>query len=251
MVNDKSIETIAVIQARTSSKRLPGKVLSLINGKPILEWQVWRVLQTIGPDRIVMATSDESGDDEVEAIAQKCEITTIRGSLNNVYSRFVKTIDIYEPRTVIRITGDCPFFMPKLCEAMLEEFAKRRVDYLSNILIPTYPNGCDIEIFSVEALRMLGAFELTLDELEHVTLGMYNRKNIFKCENYFNEINDSFHRWTLDTADDLDFIAKVYKKFEGRELVFTYEDIMLLLQENPTLSRYDDSRMINKGIFNV
>ena len=247
MVREGNLESLAVIQARTSSKRLPGKVLKPINGRPILEWQTKRVIQTLGLSQVVIATSEEVADDEVERIASRCGIPTVRGSLNDVFSRFVKIAEVYTPKIMIRITGDCPLYMPKLGEIMLIEFLERDVDYLSNTLKPTFPDGCDIEIFSTSALRKLENERLSPAELEHVTLGIYRRNNEFKCLNFTNERNESFHRWTLDTSDDLEFITKVYENFVGKELSFTYQDVMKLLKENPILARYDNGSMRNSG----
>lgn len=247
MVDSKNFECLAVIQARTSSKRLPGKVLQEVNGRPILEWQTMRVVQTLGPSQVVMATSQEVADDEVERIADRCGIPTVRGSLDNVFSRFVEVANLYSPKTIIRITGDCPLYMPRLCEVMLGEFSLKDVDYLSNTLTPTFPDGCDIEIFSTIALKKLESEKLTPLELEHVTLGMYSRRTKFKCANFSNETDESSHRWTLDTADDLEFITRVYGNFAGSELTFTYQDVMKFLRENPVLARYDDGSMRNSG----
>ena len=243
----KKINTLLIIQARTSSTRLPGKVLMPVNGKPILEWQTLRVLQTKSIDQFVMATSEESLDDEVELIANRSGIPAVRGSLKNVFSRFTKAVDIFNPSTIIRITGDCPLYMPKLCEIMLDEFESYNLDYLSNTLVPTYPDGCDIEIFSKDALRELEQMHLTLSELEHVTLALYQRNQHFNCKNFSNIVDESAHRWTLDTSDDLEFIRKIYEKFKGRERFFSYQDVMLFLQENPGLARYDDGTMRNSG----
>lgn len=241
------IESLLVVQARTSSQRLPGKVLKLVNGRPILEWQVMRVTQTLGPSQVVVATSEEPGDDEIERIANRCGVPTIRGSLNNVLSRFVKAVNLYSPEAVIRITGDCPLYMPDLCKVMLEEFLKKNIDYLSNTLTPTFPDGCDIEIFATSALKELESEQLTTAELEHVTLGIYSRDTKFKCENFYNRKDESFHRWTLDTSDDLEFVTRVYECFAGNELSFTYQDVMNLLRENPGFARYDHGSMRNIG----
>ena len=251
MVAMKEINTLLIIQARTSSRRLPGKVLIPVNGKPILEWQTLRVLQTASIDQVVMATSVESSDDEVEAIANRCGISAVRGSLENVFSRFIKVVDRYKPKVVIRITGDCPLYMPTLCEMMMNEFEKSNVDYLSNTLMPTYPDGCDIEIFSSGAIRELEKMHLTSSELEHVTLGIYQRIQHFNCKNFTNNVNENSHRWTLDTPDDLEFVRKIYEEFKGRETSFAYEDVMSFLRENPELARYDDGTMRNSGLRNV
>ena len=251
MVVMNEVNTLLIIQARTSSRRLPGKVLIPVNGKPILEWQTLRVLQTASIDQVVMATSVESSDDEVEAIANRCGIPAVRGSLENVFSRFAKAVDIYEPKVIIRITGDCPLYMPTLCEMMMNEFEKSNVDYLSNTLMPTYPDGCDIEIFSSGVIRELEQMHLTSSELEHVTLGIYQRIQHFNCKNFTNNVNENSHRWTLDTPDDLEFVRKIYEEFKGRETSFAYEDVMSFLRENPELARYDDGTMRNSGLRNV
>lgn len=247
MVVMKEIKTLLIIQARTSSSRLPGKVLMPVNGKPILEWQTRRVLQTASIDQVVMATSVESSDDEVELIANRCGIPAVRGSLKNVFSRFTKAVDIFGSKIVIRITGDCPLYMPKLCEIMLDEFKRSSVDYLSNTLAPTYPDGCDIEIFSASALKSLESMQLTSSELEHVTQGLYQRNKDFNCKNFSNKVDESAHRWTLDTSDDLKFIRKIYEKFIGSETIFEYEDVVSFLRENPGLARYNDGTKRNSG----
>lgn len=247
MVASKKCDCLIVIQARTSSKRLPGKVLKQVNGKPILEWQIMRVVQTSGPSQVIMATSEEVADDEIEQIAYRCGIPTIRGSLDNVFSRFVKVANLYSPKTIVRITGDCPLYMPRLCEVMLRDFLLRDVDYLSNTLTPTFPDGCDIEIFSTSALRTLESEELTPIELEHVTMGIYNRSTKFKCANFSNQTDESSHRWTLDTSDDLQFVTRIYENFVGSEVSFTYQDVMNFLGENPELARHDDGFMRNSG----
>jgi spore coat polysaccharide biosynthesis protein SpsF (cytidylyltransferase family) len=251
MVDPRNIDTLIIIQARTSSKRLPEKVLKLVNGRPILEWQTLRVIETFGPQQVLMATSDQEVDNRIEEVATKCGVPTIRGSLNNVFSRFITGIKLYNPKNIMRITGDCPLYMPELGRAILQEFNERGVDYLSNTLIPTYPDGCDIEIFKSDSLVRLQGIELTEPELEHVTLGIYNRRHEFRCENYFNERDESSHRWTLDTDDDLIFIRNIYNNFVNEEISFDYADVMLLLEKNPTLARYDDGHMRNSGIKSV
>ena len=247
MVDSKRIDSLIIIQARTSSKRLPEKVLKPVNGRPILEWQTLRVIETFGPQQVLMATSDQDADNRIEEVATKCGIPTIRGSLNNVFSRFISGIKLYNPKNVMRITGDCPLYMPELGRAMLQEFNEKGVDYLSNALVPTYPDGCDIEIFKADSLLRLQGIKLSEAELEHVTLGIYSRRHEFKCENYVNEKDESSHRWTLDTDDDLNFITNIYNNFVNRELSFNYNDVMLLLKKNPSLARYDGGYMRNSG----
>jgi spore coat polysaccharide biosynthesis protein SpsF (cytidylyltransferase family) len=251
LVTQYSIDKLLVIQARTTSRRLPKKVLREINGRPVLEWQVERAKQTKGIDRIIIATSQDKSDDEVEKISNKCGVPIVRGSLGNVLSRFMLALDIYNPRSVVRITGDCPLYMPKICEDMLEDFDKNSTDYLSNVLVPTFPDGCDIEIFTALALKRVSKLALSQSELEHVTLGIYKRKEVFNCRNFRNSFDDSSHRWTLDTEEDLTFVRQVYGEFMGRELTFGYHDVMEFLFSNPKIARIDDGSMRNSELKNV
>ncbi len=251
MVTVEEINTLLVVQARTSSRRLPEKVLKIVNGKAILEWQLLRVMETTNIDQIVMATSEQRTDDPIQEIAERCGIPTVRGSLDDVLSRFCACIDCFKPRIVVRITGDCPMYMPRLCEQMLEAYWSEPVDYLSNTIPPTYPDGCDIEIFSTEAIRSLSSLELTPMEKEHVTLGIYSRNKEFNCKNFQNISDESQHRWTLDTAEDLEFVRAVYKEFSGREIVFTYNELMSFLKRGSGLARYDDGTMRNQAMRHV
>jgi spore coat polysaccharide biosynthesis protein SpsF (cytidylyltransferase family) len=134
---------------------------------------------------------------------------------------------------------------------MLEEFERSNVEYLSNTLTPTYPDGCDIEIVSSGAFRELEKMHLTSSELEHVTLGIYQRNQHFNCKNFSNKRDESAYRWTLDTSDDLEFVREVYKQFKDKETTFRYEDVMSFLRDNPELARYDDGTMRNNGLRNV
>lgn len=250
MVVGEETDTIAIIQARASSSRLPGKVLKHVNGRPILEWQILRALQTKNISRVILATSDQPSDDETAKVGARCGIPIIRGNLENVLSRFVKVINQFNPKTVIRITGDCPLYMPRMCETMLSKFSEIEVDYLSNTLTPTFPDGCDIEIFTSSSLLQIEKMHLNPHELEHVTPGIYRRKELFRCVNFTNIKDESVHRWTLDTQEDLDFISAVYAYFTDREIVFTYNEVMEFLRENPRSARYDSGFMRNSGSSN-
>lgn len=92
---------------------------------------------------------------------------------------------------------------------------------------------------------------MTQEEAEHVTLGIYTRSDHFTCRNFQNENNESEHRWTLDTVEDLKFVKDIYAEFKGKELDFTYSDVMLFLKKNPNVARYDNGSMRNQGLRHV
>jgi spore coat polysaccharide biosynthesis protein SpsF len=119
----------------------------------------------------------------------------------------------------------------------LEIFDKSNFDYLSNILRLTYPDGLDIEIIAAGTFKKLLEFNLSKEEKEHVTLGIYSRKDKFKTYNVSNKTNMSNFRWTVDTPDDLAFVKSIYAHFESKEMNFTFEDVLKYVKENPNLNR--------------
>jgi spore coat polysaccharide biosynthesis protein SpsF len=229
------IATLAILQARMSSSRLPGKVMMEINGKPMIYWQVQRILRAKSVSSLVVATSLAPSDDALVLFLKENGIDVYRGELDNVLSRFIKVSERYPHNALIRLTGDCPLVMPKLIDQMVKEFYEQDVDYLSNTLKPTFPDGLDIEIVKHGVLKSLSAFDLELKELEHVTYGIYTRPEIFKLSNFLNESNRSQDRWTVDYQEDLDFVRLIFSQFPGRETKFTYEEVVEFLEENPQL----------------
>jgi spore coat polysaccharide biosynthesis protein SpsF len=216
-----------------SSNRLPGKVLKLINGQPMIYRQINRVLESTLVEDVIVATSVSNSDDELVEFLESENIKVFRGSLDNVLSRFLEITKEFNPINVIRLTGDCPLVMPKLIDEMVVQFEEKLPDYLSNSLVPSFPDGLDIEIISSEAISRLESLDLSKMELEHVTLGVYNRPDLFRVLNFSTPINRSSMRWTVDYPEDLDFVRSVYSHFKGRESVFEYEEVLEFLRSNP------------------
>jgi spore coat polysaccharide biosynthesis protein SpsF (cytidylyltransferase family) len=242
------LKIVAVIQARTGSTRLPKKVLKEINNEAIIRWQIRRIQKVKKLDYIVLATTNNQEDNELASLAEESGIQVFRGDSLDVLSRFQMVINEINPENIVRITGDCPLFMPTMCDTMISDFYESGYDYLSNTIVPTWPDGCDIEIFKTETLLRLQSFDLTQEEREHVTLGIYKRQDVFKCKNYANDKDESEHRWTLDTLEDLHFLKSVYSFFKGKELDFTYNDVMKLFEEKLLAPRIDSGGMRNSSL---
>ena len=228
---------LAVLQARMSSTRLPGKVMSQINGHPMIYWEICRISKAKHVNKIVVAISDQSSDDILANYLQSICQEFIRGPLDNVLGRYVKAEENYNPTALIRLTADCPLVMPELIDQYLEIFYKGDFDYLSNTLELSYPDGLDVEIIKPGILKKLLEFNLSEEEKEHVTLGIYSRKDKFRTHNVSNKTNISDFRWTVDTNDDLAFVKSIYKQFESEEMNFTFEDVLKYFKENPNLNR--------------
>jgi len=225
--------TLAVLQARMSSTRLPGKVMKEINGRPMIYWQIQRILKANRVNKLVVVTSTDSSDDPLARFLQGLPVNVHRGSLDNVFSRFIEVTEKYPHDALVRLTGDCPLVMPELLDAMIEKFYSENVDYLSNTLIPTFPDGLDIEIIKFGGLGKLNTFNLKPEELEHVTYGIYQRPETFKLFNFLNSSDQSLARWTVDYLEDLDFVRAIFGEFRGRETEFNYRQVTEFLELHP------------------
>jgi spore coat polysaccharide biosynthesis protein SpsF len=228
---------LVVLQARMSSTRLPGKVMSQIHGHPMIYWEIGRISEAKHVNKTVVAISDQSSDDILANYLESIHQEYIRGSLDNVLGRYVKAEENYNPSAIIRLTADCPLVMPELIDQYLEIFHKSDFDYLSNTLELSYPDGLDIEIIKPGIFKKLLEFNLSEEEKEHVTLGIYSRKDKFRTHNVSNKTNISDFRWTVDTLDDLVFVKSVYAHFESKEINFTFEDVLKYVKDNPNLNR--------------
>lgn len=236
---------LLILQARTSSTRLPRKVLMPINGTPMILIQLSRLFRACEVDNFIVATSIDSSDDILCETLSSNEINVYRGSLNNVLERFIEASEYFESEVIIRITGDCPLVMPELLDSMIRRFEELEVDYLSNALYPTFPDGLDIEVFSKSALLKLRDLELGIDELEHVTLGIYRRPEIFRIANYPNSVDLSNKRWTVDYPEDLAFVRRVFGHFLDREADFGMSDLNDLLLKHPEMENTKSSAFRN------
>lgn len=233
-----------------SSNRLPGKVLKSINGQPMIYRQIQRVLASTLVKEVVVATSTSDSDDELVEFLTSIGVKVFRGSLENVVSRFIEISKEFNPINIIRLTADCPLVMPRLIDEMITYFEENLPDYLSNSLNPSFPDGLDVEILSRETLSKLESLNLSKMELEHVTLGVYNRPEMFRVLNFSDPIDRSNMRWTVDYPEDLEFVRTVYSHFKGREANFNYEEVLEYLSLNPEVTSEISASRRNEALLN-
>jgi spore coat polysaccharide biosynthesis protein SpsF len=224
---------LLIVQARMSSTRFPGKVLKNLEESLMIDYQLLRISKCKFVQKTVVATSEEITDDVLVEHLSHNAIDVVRGSLNDVLDRFIKVLDIYRPDYFIRITGDCPLVMPEIIDCMVDEFEKSSLDYLSNALEPSYPDGLDVEIIKTSALRKLNTMALSSTEREHVTLGIYSRPGIFNVRNLKNETDLSMERWTVDYPEDLEFIRKIVRFENTCSELLTFPQVLEYLREHP------------------
>ena len=229
-------KNLVILQARMSSTRLPGKVLAIINGQPMIFWQIQRIKEAKSIDELIVATSTDQSDDTLVEFLELNGVLVHRGPIDDVYERFMQVLErLADSKTIVRLTADCPFTMPELIDEMVNKFDSSGIDYLSNALAPTFPDGLDIEIVGRSALIKLGEYPLSTTEKEHVTLGLRNRPSEFKIENFSQDSDLSHLRWTVDYEGDLNFAREIYAEFRGQEAKFNCGDLLKILEAKPEL----------------
>ncbi|MEZ6092834.1 MAG: glycosyltransferase family protein [Pirellulaceae bacterium] len=231
------MKTVAVIQARMGSDRLPGKVLRKIGGKPMLEWVVSRTMRSELIDTVCVATTDQPMD---HYVAQYCEQRSwdfVRGSETNVLSRFLLAADTYGADRIVRITSDCPFIDPAIVDETIELLDRNPTwDYACNFLpVRHFPRGLDVEVFHVRALRELNRIATNPAHREHVTLGFYEKPNQFRVGGNTAGIDLSNHRWTVDTYEDLALANEIAAHFPAQD--FGWHQILDVVERHPKISQ--------------
>lgn len=219
-----------------TSSRLPGKVLEPIEGVPMIGRQIQRLRRSELLEGLVVATSVDRSDDPLVTYLDSLDVPVVRGPLDDVLGRFVTVLDEYSPEVIVRLTADCPLTSPRVVDRVISAFGPD-VDYVSNTLMPTWPDGVDVEVVRASALRWVASNSDDRHEHEHVTLGVYRRPQQFRCENVRGDLDLSSLRWTVDNADDLTFVRAVYAELLLGNQEFDVEDVLALLESRPELTR--------------
>ena len=237
-----------ILQARTSSTRLPNKVLKNILGKPMLEHQLLRLKQLKSVDNIIVATSDETSDDAIEILCDQNNVHCFRGSLDNVLQRYYSAYQRFPSEHIIRITGDCPVIDINIIDKVIKLHMSTGADYSSNCSPATLPDGLDVEIFTADALIKTYQQATKLSELEHVTLFIRSHPKLFTCKNYYHPTDYSHLRWTVDEPEDFELIQQIFENLYPHKPFFDLEDIVDLMARKPELSDINHRFKRNEGL---
>jgi len=226
---------LAILQARSTSTRLPGKVLAPIVGKPMLVHQVERIQRSTLLDGLVVATSADPSDDELAQVMTDHGVTVRRGPLDDVFSRFAVVVEEFLPDTIVRLTGDNPLADPDVIDEVLRGHLDAGSDYTSNSLERSYPYGLDVECVTGEAFARLAAIDLDADEREHVTMGFYRRPDQFSLHAVTQALDVSTLRWSVDYPEDFAFVTAVYERLYADNPTFGQADVLALIEAQPEL----------------
>lgn len=236
MVRNSGI--VAIIQARTGSTRLPGKVLMEICGKPLLQHVIERARKSHLIGSVVVATTSNPSDQAVVRLARKCGAEAFAGSENDVLDRYFQAAKKFKADVIVRITADDPFKDPVVIDRIITHFLanRQKLDYASNTIKPTYPLGLDTEVFSFSGLQKAWNEATDPYDREHVTPYFYRHPELFRLANIENGEDLSSLRWTLDYEADLRFAREIYSRLYREGDIFLMNDILRLLEKEPQLA---------------
>jgi len=234
---------VAIIQARMTSSRLPGKVLAGLGGQPVLAWVVRRAGRTQGIDQVVVATSIAAEDDAVAAFCKEQDYACSRGSLFDVLDRYRQAAREYDAEVIVRLTGDCPLIDPGMLADNLRTFldTKPSLDFAANRLPGerTIPIGLDAEFCTMAALETAWREAQKPYQREHVMPFFYEHAHRFRILHIKHIPEHGHYRWTVDTPEDLELLREVVSHFKDDE--FSWKEVLALFQEKPQLARINAS----------
>ena len=232
---------LAILQARMSSTRLPGKVMAPILGRPMLMRQLERVGRAQCFDKLLVATSSSPSDDAIARLCADHAITCFRGALHDVLDRFVQAARPHSPEHLVRLTADCPLADPDVIDRVVEHHLSGGFDYTSNTRARTFQHGLDAEVCRYACLEQAWREATTPFEREHVTPYLWGSGH-FRVGQLCQDRDRSYLRWTVDFAEDLELVRPIYAALYPSDRAFTTADVMRLLDERPELTVLNAAR---------
>ena len=234
-----------IIQARMGSSRLPGKALMKSDsGKPLLYYVTNQLRYCSKVKNLVIATTTNQEDDEIEKFANNNSINVFRGKEKDVLDRYFQCAKKYSFSTIVRITADCPLIDPQIVDKVIEQFFSENYDFATNTLTRTFPIGTDVEVFSFSALNKAWENAQLPSEREHVTPYLRNKENS-KIINVENTKNISNLRLTVDRIEDFELIKQILNNISINPIHL--EDVLELFSRKPELIEINKHINHNEG----
>jgi spore coat polysaccharide biosynthesis protein SpsF len=232
------------------SSRLPGKMtLPIFGGKGALALMLERVARASLIDELIVATTELPEDDVLAELCRRSEVPCFRGSPTDVLDRYYRCARSFNAGNVIvRLTGDCPLHDPNVIDDVIRLFLRGAFDYAANTHPPTFPDGLDVEVFSLESLEIAWRRATLVSEREHVTYYIYTHPTEFRLANLAHGRDLSGLRWTLDEPRDLEFVRAVYSELGGASLHFGMNEVLALVEKRPELGALNQDIRRNEGL---
>lgn len=223
--------TLALVQARMSSTRLPGKVLAPLHGRPLVLYMADRIARSRRLDGLVIVTSTDPTDDILAETVAAASLPVFRGDLNDVLKRYADAAEAHGADEVIRLTADCPLIDPAIIDAVIDTRRAANADYASNVDPPRYPDGLDVECFTRAALDLAHRSATTSAEREHVTLWMRSDAAALRRASLRALADLSHLRLTVDYADDLEVVRRIIARESGDRPLDLFDVLRVLWLE--------------------
>ncbi len=215
----------AVVQARMSSCRLPGKVLRPLAGKPTLAYLLERLERCRTLDALVVATSSDSSDDPVADFCAARGVQFHRGPLANVAGRFIEVVERFGFSAFVRVTGDSPLLDQALVDRGVALFHSGEHDVVTNVFPSTFPSGQSLEVVSAKAFRRAYGLMRAAEELEHVTLFLYRNPDLFRIHNFTSARNEDDLDVSLDTEEDARLLEAILSHMRRPHWQYSSDDV--------------------------
>ena len=221
-----------------NSSRLPGKVLMQVKDKPLLLHMYQRVIDANEIDEVIIATSNQKSDEDIVKFCQSNKIIYFCGNLDDVLDRYYHAAKITDATIVVRLTGDCPIIDPKVIDSVVSVYKNENYDFVANTAPPdgiTYPEGMDVEVFSMSALKKAWNEAKKPSEREHVTFYFWKNLDKFKCFRTDLTYNRSNYRLTVDYLEDFILVSKIIEALYSKDMIFSMNDALDFLDQNPDI----------------
>jgi spore coat polysaccharide biosynthesis protein SpsF len=239
MLTYMGMKRVVIVQARMTSTRLPGKVLADLAGRPMLAQQLVRLRQSRETDDFVIATTLNATDDPLVDLARREGVRWFRGDEPDVLSRIAGAAREAKADVVVRVTADCPLIDAGELDRVIRELQEHanEADYAANVIERTYPRGLDTEAFFRDTLERIDRLARSREAREHVTwfinrerLELFIRRSVRDTE------NNSDLRWTVDAAEDLEVVRKIFESLDLGNKPRPYRDVLAYVRAHPALS---------------
>lgn len=236
-----SPNVVTVMQARMSSTRMPGKIMQpLVGNKPLLLHMAERVQAAQHAGTVVIATTSDPADKPIVELCQRHNLLCLQGHPTDLLDRHYQAGVAHHADVVVKIPSDCPLIDPAIIDRVIGVYLAEpdQYDFVSNLHPATYPDGNDVEVMRMSALATAWQ-EATQDfEREHTTPFFWEQPKRFRHHNVTWETGLDYsmsHRWTIDYEADYHFIRAVYQALYPQNPLFTINDILQLLTQQPDL----------------
>ncbi len=227
-MQNKTLKIDAIVQARMSSKRFPGKVLHGVKDRPLLLYIIERLRQLPLLQRIIIATSEKSEDDAIEEFCKEQGLFYYRGHLDNVVARFNGVLEHFPMDAFVRVNGDSPLIDQQLIKKGIEEFLKGNYDLVTNVYPRSYPKGQSVEIVSSKTFILASKTITEKDDQEHVTRYFYNNAEKYRIYNMISEKNISDIQLSVDTQEGMNNFTNIIYSMNKHHWEYNLEEVLEL-----------------------